>query len=183
MRILPVIATREELVGNPSLTGEWELVFDKETGRAYIQNHTKPIAPFYHGTMPDEESMLALFEATRGCYPGDFCYRSDLGTVWTCNVNSGVFLSEWTELRPYDLTAYQGAAVADVDLSAAPDPTSVSSLTFSNPPTQAECEALRNAVASALTALNSVNTSVKGTVDTVLDRLRETGGNGLLADA
>lgn len=71
-----------------------------------------------------------------------------------------------------------GAAVANPDVSMLPANGAIGALTFSNPPTQAECEALRDACEATRDATANVNTALVA----ALARLRVTGGNGLIAD-
>jgi hypothetical protein len=71
-----------------------------------------------------------------------------------------------------------GAAVTNPDVSMLPGNGAIGALTFSNPPTQAECEALRDACEATRDATANVNTALLA----VLARLRVTGGNALIAD-
>jgi len=75
-----------------------------------------------------------------------------------------------------DVTA--GSAVADVDASPLPANGAIAALTFSNPPTQAECQALRDQCENLRDALANANT----TINALLARLRVTGGHALIAD-
>ena len=71
-----------------------------------------------------------------------------------------------------------GAAVADVVTTTLPANGFIGGLTISNPPTQAEvqalrdeCEKLRDVLAASITTIHALR-----------DRLKVTGGNGLIAD-
>ena len=66
-----------------------------------------------------------------------------------------------------------GAAVANPDVSMLPANGAIGALTFSASPTQAECEALRDACEATRDATANVNTALLA----VLARLRVTGGN------
>lgn len=71
-----------------------------------------------------------------------------------------------------------GAAVANVVTTTLPADGFIGALTISNPPTQAqvqalrdECEKLRDVLADSITTIHALR-----------DRLKVTGGNGLIAD-
>ncbi|MEO0797251.1 MAG: hypothetical protein AAFX93_19020 [Verrucomicrobiota bacterium] len=98
--------------------------------------------------------------------------NSDIGKLLKVRSGSdnGTF-----EVEPLDLLA----AVADVDDASLPADGGVAALTFSADPTQAECEALRDAVES----MRDVIANQTVTIEALRDRLRETGGAGIIADS
>lgn len=84
------------------------------------------------------------------------------------------------------------AAVADVDVASLPAAGAFSAIsipgdgTISDPPTQAEVEQLRDALASALQLCDDLRTVIANqttAIETLRDRLKKTGGCGLLADS
>lgn len=161
MRVLPLIASIDELLepGNIDLVKEYELVFEKQTHRAFVGDYERVIAPVDHGSVADESEMIALFEGPRGCYFGDTCYREDTETTWLCISSRGLLVGHWRNLG-----VTRQSSFADFDSSGLPG-------SISNPPTQAE-------VQSILTVFNQLVTNY----NTLLSRFRVTGGNGLFED-
>lgn len=66
--------------------------------RVFIQNVL--IGPVWHGVVADETAMRALdtTATTRGCFPGDWCKRTDTGSLWLCITNRGELLADWVEV-------------------------------------------------------------------------------------
>jgi len=55
------------------------------------------IAPVWHGSVASQAAMLALnTSSARGCHRGDFCARSDIGSLAFCIADRGEALADWT---------------------------------------------------------------------------------------
>lgn len=72
----------------------------------------------------------------------------------------------------------RGTAVANVDTASLPADGTIAALSFSASPTQAECEALRDECEKLRDTLNAAIT----TIHALRDRLKTTGGSGIIAD-
>lgn len=72
----------------------------------------------------------------------------------------------------------QGAAVADVSDGPLPANGAIAALTFTGTPTGAECEALRDECEN----MRDVIAALVVTVESLRDRLKDTGGAGVIAD-
>lgn len=173
-RIVPLSGSEADRQTKAASIWANEVHSTNDQKRLFLQN--KIVAPLWLGTVANQTAMLALNGGTYGCWPGDTCYRSDKLTTWLCISNNGGLIGDWFELPG---KAYvQGAAVANVDQTGFPGSGVIGGLTISNPPTQAEvqalrdkCELLRATLAAAIT-----------TIDTLKGRFKVTGGNGLIAD-
>ena len=93
------------------------------------------------------------------------------GRIPKCNAAPGSGVQELVDVVP-------GAAVANPDVSMLPANGAIGALTFSAIPTQAECEALRDACEATRDATANVNTALVA----LLARMRVTGGHALIAD-
>ena len=172
MRIIPLRGSEEERVLNDFNIGEFELFFSSDQKRGFIGSF--PICPVNHGNIANEATMLGLYgSSSRGCFPGDSCKRTDTGSSWLCKSNNGELLTDWIEL-----TLDRGSAVADVNDANLPANGFIGGLTISNPPTQAEVQALRDECEK----LRDVLAEAISTIETLRNRFRVTGGNGLISD-
>jgi hypothetical protein len=174
-RIVPLTGTEAERATSAASVLAQEIHTTTDQKRVFLEN--KIVAPLWLGTVANEAAMLALSGGTFGCWPGDLCYRSDTGTAWRCIADNGEDLADWFEL-PKGASYTQGAAVANVDQTGFPANGTIAALTFSNPPTQAECQALRD----QCEALRDTLAAAISTIDTLKGRFKVTGGNGLIAD-
>lgn len=202
IRVIPLTGTeaQRQTAAASVLANELHTTTDQK--RVFLENRI--VAPVWHGSVANQAAMLALNGGTYGCWPGDVCLRSDVNAVYRCITNNGTSSGDWVPVGPLrqssvadvsDSMLPANGSIAAIDFSSLPANGSIAALTFSMIPTQAECEALRDkceqirdAVASTVSLrdecenLRDALANAISTIETLRDRLKTTGGCGLLAD-
>jgi hypothetical protein len=77
-----------------------ELTQTRTEKRAFVGSGEEIIAPVWHGSIASQSAMLALnTSSARGCHRGDFCARSDIGSLAICISNRGEAIGDWTFIQ------------------------------------------------------------------------------------
>lgn len=93
-RIIPLTGDEidRQVAAANVLYGEIHSTSDQK--RLFLENVL--MAPVWHGTVTDQTARLVLnTSSTRGCWPGDECYQSDIGIVYRCISNNGASPGDW----------------------------------------------------------------------------------------
>lgn len=171
-RIVPLTGTEAQRQAASTAVLPAEIHTTSDQRRVFVENQL--VAPVWQGTVADQAAMLALNSTSAfGCWRGDACFRSDTNAAYQCISGNGTTAGQWRALGPL-----RQSAVADVDDATLPANGAIAALTFSATPTQAECQALRDECEK----LRDVLANAITTIETLRDRLKTTGGCGLLAD-